>query len=61
MSLVGLVDDIWSEVVLSSGKTLGEMVVRKECLQFWWSIWRIKPKILTFWVEGCCYGWQWLR
>ena len=29
MSLVGLVDDIWLEVVLSSAKTLGEMVVRK--------------------------------
>ena len=27
MSLVGLVDDIWSEVVLSGDETLGERVV----------------------------------
>ena len=27
MSLVGLVDDIWSEVVLSGGETLDERVV----------------------------------
>ena len=61
MSLVGLADGIWSEVVLSDEE------------ESWWKggdafnvsdfggAVRIMWNNLTFWVEGCCCGWQWLR
>ena len=60
MSLVGLADDIWSEVVLSdeekSWRKGGDAV---NVCDFGGAVGDLCKKM--FRVEGCCCGWQWLR
>ena len=63
MSLVGLADGIWSEVVLGGEENTwrkgGDAV---NVCNFGGAVGElIKHKKLTFLVEGCCWGWQWLK
>ena len=54
MSLVGLVDGIWSEVFWIDEEKSWRKGGCSQCLWFWWSSCRIKQNNLTFQVEGCC-------
>ena len=57
MSLVGLVDNTWSEVALSSEEKTGKRVVMQVMFVILVEQSENLVKNVRFWVEGCCWGW----